>query len=201
MKFIGGHPALDFVNTVSGWSEGTPLEDKLEDFSDLVRWATAVRLLSPDQANGLARLGRNHPRQSFYALARARSLRLALYRILNCLLETENPKPADLELLQKELRIARQHQALEAAGRALVWSWGKRTELDSVLWRISQSAADLLTSNEIVRLRRCAGETCRWMFLDTSRNHSRQWCDMKDCGNLAKIRRFRARQAQLPGTR
>jgi predicted RNA-binding Zn ribbon-like protein len=34
------------------------------------------------------------------------------------------------------------------------------------------------------------------MFLDTSRNRSRHWCDMKDCGNRAKVSRFRQRQQQ-----
>ena len=30
---------------------------------------------------------------------------------------------------------------------------------------------------------------CAWLFLDTSRNHSRRYCSMKDCGNRAKQRR------------
>jgi predicted RNA-binding Zn ribbon-like protein len=46
------------------------------------------------------------------------------------------------------------------------------------------------------RVRQCGGENCGWLFLDTSRNRSRQWCDMRDCGNLAKVRRFRQRRQE-----
>ncbi|MGI8786895.1 MAG: CGNR zinc finger domain-containing protein [Pyrinomonadaceae bacterium] len=63
-----------------------------------------------------------------------------------------------------------------------------------MLWRISESAAAVLTTGDLTRVRQCGGDCC-WMFLDTSRNRSRQWCDMKDCGNLAKVRRFRRKNS------
>src|SRR5207302_22567 len=65
--------------------------------------------------------------------------------------------------------------------------------LDRMLWPVIRSAADLLVSGEAQRVRRCASETCDWLFLDTSRNHSRRWCDMSGCGNRAKARRHYAR--------
>lgn len=64
-------------------------------------------------------------------------------------------------------------------------------ELDLGLprWPIVYSAAKLLASSGLDRVRQCAGDDCGWLFLDTSRNHSRRWCDMADCGNRAKARR------------
>ena len=127
----------------------------------------------------------------------------ALRRVLHCLfmsyLGNRNPAAADLKAFEDELRIARRHQILSATGRGFLWTWDQRPALDSVLWRVSQSTADLLVSPNLARLRRCAGENCGWMFLDATRNHSRQWCDMRDCGNLAKVRRFRVRQAGVCG--
>jgi predicted RNA-binding Zn ribbon-like protein len=41
-------------------------------------------------------------------------------------------------------------------------------------------------------LRECGNPECRWLFLDTSKNHTRRWCDMKICGNRMKARRFKA---------
>jgi len=196
MKFIGGHAALDFVNTVGGWAGDSPIEDKLEHFGDLIRWATSAQILGASDASRLAILARRHRGQASQLIERARALRRVLYRMFNCFLENENPRQADLDILRKELRVAREHQTLKATRRAFIWVWDTRPVLESLLWRISQSAGDLLTSGQLARLRRCAGETCRWMFLDTTRNHSRHWCDMKDCGNLAKVRRFRARQAR-----
>lgn len=201
MKFIGGHPALDFVNTVGGWSSGRPREDKFETFGDLIRWAKLASALSAADAVSSARLARDDARQAANVLALARALRRVLHGIFNCVLENRKPRAADVKFLQDELRIARQHQRLAAASRGFLWTWDERPALDSILWRVSQVAADLLTSQDLARVRRCAGENCGWMFLDTTRNHSRHWCDMKDCGNLAKVRRFRERQAGVGGQR
>jgi predicted RNA-binding Zn ribbon-like protein len=44
------------------------------------------------------------------------------------------------------------------------------------------------------RFKACRGEDCRWVFVDSSRNSSRRWCDMAGCGNRAKVMSFRRRQ-------
>jgi len=44
------------------------------------------------------------------------------------------------------------------------------------------------------RLRTCANPACDWLFLDESRNHSRQWCSMGSCGSRAKMARYRSRR-------
>jgi len=67
-------------------------------------------------------------------------------------------------------------------------------DLERPLWEIAHSAADLLTSGDQERVKECASTTCEWVFLDKSRNRSRRWCDMSDCGNRAKARRFQARK-------
>jgi predicted RNA-binding Zn ribbon-like protein len=62
-----------------------------------------------------------------------------------------------------------------------------------VRWRVAESASELLTGGSLSRVRRCAGEDCTRLFLDTSRGGRRRWCDMSHCGNVAKVRRFRTR--------
>jgi predicted RNA-binding Zn ribbon-like protein len=80
-------------------------------------------------------------------------------------------------------------------GDGFVWDW---YEVDGVLelpiWIVARSAADLLVSSELERVRECAGEKCDWLFLDASRNQSRRWCDMAACGNRAKAQRNYARR-------
>ncbi len=191
MKFIAGHPALDFVNTVGGWRAETVLDDKLEDFDDLLRWAALAGIAATNKRPAFAR----RPAERARVLARARALRLALHRILDASIRRRTPGPVDMKVVEIELTEAQRHRKLTATRPGFAWVWDTRPALDSVLWRISQSAADLLTSPDLARVRRCAGESCGWMFLDRTRNHSRHWCDMKDCGNLAKVRRFRSRQA------
>jgi predicted RNA-binding Zn ribbon-like protein len=189
VKFVGGILCLDFVNTVGGWRSGRVLEDKLQTYADLIRWAELAGM-------EIARPSSAEPRQAAKVLGRALALRLAIHRLLNRLLDQRNPSLADLSVLKTELAIARKHQELSVERGKFRWAWDDGKALDSVLWRVSQSAADLLTSPILARVRRCPGENCGWIFLDRTRNHSRNWCDMKDCGNLAKVRRFRKRNAE-----
>ena len=186
MKFIAGLPCLDFVNTVGGWQQGRVIDDKLETYPDLARWAKLADMQ-------IATPARPNQREAAKVLTRARALRYALHRILNNAIENRPPTRADLAVLSAELARAREQQELAAEHGRFLWKWDETPALDAVLWRVSQSAAGLLTSPDLARLRRCAGQNCGWMFLDTTRNRSRHWCDMKDCGNLAKVRRFRER--------
>jgi hypothetical protein len=46
------------------------------------------------------------------------------------------------------------------------------------------------------RVKACRGPDCGWVFVDRSRNGSRRWCQMSECGNRAKAAAFRARARQ-----
>ncbi|MBC7930364.1 MAG: CGNR zinc finger domain-containing protein [Rubrivivax sp.] len=202
-KLVGGSPSLDFVNTVGGWA-GDPenklvrdavLREKLSGYPDLVAWGRQAGLLADKEAKRLLRLADEEAGAAGVVFKRGLKLRETIYRLFKSVVDNRRPDPADLEQLNEELLIARGHEKLAYAGGALEWSWNDRAEaLDCVLWPLALSAAELLTSGELSRVRQCGGEQCGWLFLDTSRNRSRQWCDMKDCGNLAKVRRFRQRQ-------
>ncbi|HSH12932.1 MAG TPA: CGNR zinc finger domain-containing protein, partial [Desulfurivibrionaceae bacterium] len=74
------------------------------------------------------------------------------------------------------------------------WGWSDAGGLRRLLWPIVRSAAELLTSEKLERVGQCAGDSCGWLFLDTSRNRSRRWCEMEHCGNRAKARRHYRRQ-------
>jgi predicted RNA-binding Zn ribbon-like protein len=79
-------------------------------------------------------------------------------------------------------------------GFRLAWP-GDHLQLDFVLWPIIRSASDLLSSEELDSIRECDADTCRWLFVDRSKNHSRRWCDMRICGNRIKAQKFYRRQA------
>jgi predicted RNA-binding Zn ribbon-like protein len=72
-------------------------------------------------------------------------------------------------------------------------TWPEAEDLHAVLWPIAHAAVDLLTSAELSHVKHCAG--CPWLFLDRSKNASRRWCAMNDCGTHAKIRRYVARRS------
>lgn len=175
MKFVGGRLCLDFVNTVGARLGNEPLRDKLVSYADLAKWSGLAGLPAPRGAGSGATV-----------FKRALALREALYRIFN----SRKPGGTDMQILQRELSIARSHERLS---KRLVWTWDQPRAPERMLWEVARSAAELLTSEDRHKIRRCAGDECGWLFLDTSRNHSRQWCVMRDCGNRAKVRRFRER--------
>jgi predicted RNA-binding Zn ribbon-like protein len=83
--------------------------------------------------------------------------------------------------------------ALEDGRQGARWSWPADEDLAVMLHPIASAAADLLVSPELLLVKRCA--RCPWLFLDRSKNHSRRWCDMNDCGRAQKIERYVARRA------
>jgi predicted RNA-binding Zn ribbon-like protein len=206
-KFIGGLLCLDFVNTVEGrshtqstresWTDHYRIHrDKLTSYFDLVSWCQQEEtdLLTAKDARELRHLAKSHSRGAQAVFQRAIKLREALYEILKSVVEDRKPNPAAIEELNKELKRARSNEKLVFSSATFEPRWETMgRSLDSLLWPLVRSAAELLT-DDLSRLRQCGGEECGWFFLDTSRNRSRHWCDMKDCGNLAKVRRFRERQ-------
>jgi predicted RNA-binding Zn ribbon-like protein len=169
--------------------------EKLVEYEDLAAWGWHAGLLTEAQARSLAREARKRERAAAAALERARALREAIYRICKAVIDGRPARAADLDILNKEIDVARQHERLVGREGAFTWEWDDaRSTLDCVLWHVADSAAGLLTSGDLARLRECGGENCGWLFEDTSRNRTRQWCVMQDCGNLAKVRRFRSRK-------
>jgi predicted RNA-binding Zn ribbon-like protein len=202
-KLVGSEPSLDFVNTV-GYRKSNPVAklsrdyadlfecEYLENYADLVSWSRQAKLLTESEAKRLLLYAKNRSLQAEKIYERALVLREVLYRLFKCAMKDWKPETSDLEKLNQELSIANKHEAIDYYHSRFGWKWKVANEsLDYMLWRVTQSAAEVLTSADLTRLRQCSGNNCGWMFLDTSRNRSRQWCDMKDCGNLAKVRRFR----------
>ena len=168
-RMLGGTLCLDFINTVGGREETkggyVVARERLEKPEHLREWAAAAGLKGKDTPD----------------LRHAIRFREALYRIF----QSRRPDADDLAALNREIAAER---ITFKNGRFIV------DPDDSLLATIARDAVRLLTSEELARVRQCGGESCGWLFLDTSRNRSRQWCDMRDCGNLAKVRRFRERQ-------
>jgi predicted RNA-binding Zn ribbon-like protein len=199
LSLIGGRLCLDFLNSVgarriSQSGEITIRDEKLSDYLDLLAWGRHAGALTNADAEPLTHKSSRHPKEAAGVFHRAIRLREAVYQICDAKLSHKQTKEADLLVLNEELRLARGAEQLVIEKAGFDWQWSTPdSALDRVLWPITRSAAELLTQDDLARLRQCSGEDCGWIFLDTSRNGGRRWCDMRDCGNLAKVRRFRDR--------
>jgi predicted RNA-binding Zn ribbon-like protein len=205
MKLVGGRLCLDFINTVDGRksdSNSQLLGDKLGEYSDLVEWSRHSGIVTATEAERLIQAGKRNARAAKDVLDRAIALREALYRIFKAIMAGRRPQKADLETVNDELLEARTNERLTHGTHGFTWEWaGSEAALDRMLWAIAHSGAEFLTTGDLSRLRECGAEECGWLFEDTSKNRSRQWCDMQDCGNLAKVRRYRTRLRSSNKTR
>lgn len=195
----GGHPALDFVNSLDNRFGGKDQVEGLESFGDVVRFAREMGLLDSAQATQVLRAVT--PEAAARALRAGRALREALAETLYAVVDERPPPAAGLETLERYLRVADRHRALrwqpDAGERtALVWCWrSNERKAELPVWAIALAARELMLSPDMKRLRACEVDTCRWLFLDTSRNHTRRWCKMKVCGNRVKARRYQIRHS------
>jgi predicted RNA-binding Zn ribbon-like protein len=191
-EFSAGALCLDFVNTLA--DRPRCREEKLGEFTDLLGWAAAAEVVDATELASLRRRAAKQPGRAQKAFRDAIELREGLYRIFSGLAAGEATPPDELAALNVALREALPHLRLGERGDGVRWHWaGPAARLDRILWPVTRSAAELLTSADVCHLRECASDRCSWVFIDNSRTRRRRWCDMKTCGNRAKARRHYAR--------
>ena len=199
-ELMGGRLALDFTNTVSGKRLVAPIE-RLNAYPDLVSWGRQVGALDAAQARRLLSEADRDPDAAARALREAIDFREALFRAFRAVAEGAPPAAEDLDHLSRVLQRGRSRERLVCRGAACALGWPEDdASLDRMLWPVARSASDILTTGLASRVRLCeatATDGCGWLFLDETRNRSRRWCSMRDCGNRAKARRhYRRRRAE-----
>jgi predicted RNA-binding Zn ribbon-like protein len=176
LPIVAGHLALDFANTVDD-PLGPARHDHLATYDDLVRWSVRVGTVRADQS----------PPPSPATLRKAHALRDTLNDVFAAVVTGGEVRwPA----LRPYVAEAIDHASLSETYEL---TWSDVSEPRAMLWPVAHAAAELLTGPDVHRVKQCAG--CPWLFLDRSRNGSRRWCAMNDCGTNEKIRRYVARRA------
>ncbi len=193
LNLKSGRLCLDFANTAD-WHASDQPEERLNSYADLVAWAKGVGILTEGQQQ-LVSAAMNQAAEAADVLAQAVELREAIFRIFSAVSVGTSPTATDLTILNQALSAALGRLQLVSTPTGFGWEWNAGGDsLDQMLWPVAQSASDLLTSEELNRVGQCADERCGWLFMDMSRNRSRRWCDMGDCGNRAKARRHYQRK-------
>jgi predicted RNA-binding Zn ribbon-like protein len=179
LPIVTGHLALDFANTVDD-PDGPNEYDHIGTYAGLVHWAVRVDILHAAKAQELYEHGSP-------SLRAAHALRHVLIEVFGGITAGQPGADEHWAGLRPFVTDSYRHSDLVPAGKSYVMRWPDDRP-DAVLWPVARAAADLLTAPELGRLKRCAG--CPWVFLDRSRNGSRRWCSMDDCGTHAKMQRY-----------
>jgi predicted RNA-binding Zn ribbon-like protein len=187
MRLVGGNLALDFVNTRTGPPVGPATDDVLTGYDELVGWAAYAGALTPSEAVAMTAAARRDADGAVAAFRRALRLRDDLDDIFRALATHQQPTPDALLRLRDDAAEAIGHARLERR-ESFAWSWQDDRTPARPLWPVVHSALQLLTAGELDRIKRCGG--CSFVFIDESKNRSRRWCSMDDCGTAEKVRRY-----------
>src|SRR6266700_3702235 len=175
---IGGDPALDFVNTVTGRDQSP--RDWLDSYPRLLEWAAFVHLL---------------PKR----VLRAMVLREALFELVTRIVSRRAPTKSALALLREHwITGIKAHELRFGGGRVLIDLRNDPIDFDLIASTVAYRMVQHVLPLPMNRLRICQGPNCSWVFIDSSKAGRRRWCDMAVCGNAAKFRRFHARSRQRP---
>jgi predicted RNA-binding Zn ribbon-like protein len=185
-ELIGGHVALDLVNTVSWRLDPARTVDRLGDPDALVGWVVAAGLSTDAEAHRLSAAAGDDAAAAA-VLDRVRRLRESAYRLLRPIALGSPVEQADVEHMQRAVTRALAHARV---GNVVPWRWevdvrgpgDLATALTLEVWR-------LLQFEDLTRLRECRDRDCGWLFLDRTKNASRTWCSSADCGNRRRARR------------
>jgi predicted RNA-binding Zn ribbon-like protein len=190
LELVGGRLCLDFANTVSTRIEALCCE-YLTSYRELVAWGQHVDILTDAAAQALSLEAACHPELAAAALGRAIAVRETIYRIFSASADGQRPESVDVSALNATLKEALSRLQVSPTAGGFGWTWVvNENDLDRILWPVVHSAADLLTSDDLGRVRQCEREGCDWIFVDLSKNHSRRWCSMNLCGSRVKSQRY-----------
>jgi predicted RNA-binding Zn ribbon-like protein len=193
---IGGDPALDFVNTVTGRDQSP--RDWLDSYDRLVDWAAMAELFPPNALQMLAKRAKKNPVEATQALERAKDLREQLFALLANTIDRKPPSDEALASLRTQWLAGTESIELRFVGGRIVKQFHEKMDFDSIAKMIAYHLVEEVMSAPIERLRMCQGTNCSWLFIDSSKAGRRRWCDMAVCGNAAKARRFYKRSGGDP---
>jgi predicted RNA-binding Zn ribbon-like protein len=205
-EFLGEALCLDFLNTLhdagARKTGGDPGEELSSD-ADLAAWAAQAGILSGGEAARLQARDLRHdvplklPGKKAASLRdAARALREVLRQMFQRAARGGKVAPRDVETLNRLLQCFPASGRIERSNGDWTMNWQSQAGgAEKMFYAIVKSAADLVATGRWRAVRECASDDCSWMFLDTSKNHSRRWCEMARCGNRDKVHRFRARKS------
>jgi predicted RNA-binding Zn ribbon-like protein len=200
LRIVGGDPALDFVNTRAGPRHGPADTEWLSSYQDFAAWTRRAGLASASDASadpsGTPTDSAADP-AAMAAFARIQACRDDMYEAFLALADGTAPPDPALRRIQLAYLEALAHGQLAGHADGCTWTWdsgsGPLALLDP-LWPIVAAAVKLLTSGPAGQIKPC--QACRFMFIDNSKNGSRRWCSMDDCGKAAKIARYLQRRSE-----
>jgi hypothetical protein len=173
LQLDGGCPVFDFTNTISNRNDPDYF-DYLLEYDDFIQWINKIGLLPKGKIDAITAFSKSHSRKSVTILQEVINAREVMFRLFSSL---------------SNMRID--------VGRTEVttsFTVSEKTILKEPLYLLVKNAFDILSTQSFERIKECP--TCKWLFLDTTKNGKRRWCNMQVCGSNDKARRYYHRKKE-----
>jgi predicted RNA-binding Zn ribbon-like protein len=188
-KLIGGEISLDFVNTIS-WPGTAREHDWLDRPGNFIKWALAINIINQQKVNQLNAHSQSH---LIKELDKVHQVRSNLTNVLKPLAFDALPSTAAIEQLNVMAHQICTSRLIDQ--KSYQWIWNSPMSLTDVLAPVIWNATHILTDVAHTRIGYCP--SCEWLFYDTTRNRSRRWCDMEDCGSRHKSLNYYRRKKSV----
>ncbi len=195
LQLDGGCPVFDFTNTISNRNDPDYF-DYLTKYDDFVDWINKIKLLPKGKMDAIAAFSKSHTRKSADTLRQIIEVREVVFKLFSSLAQQQKADRETVDAFNGFFSEALSNMRVEVGRKEVATSFfvSEKTILKEPLYILVKNAFDILSTQSFDRIKECP--TCRWLFLDTTKNGKRRWCNMQVCGSNDKARRYYHRKKE-----
>lgn len=189
LQLDGGCPVFDFTNTISNRNDPDYF-DYLTTYDDFIQWTDKIGLLPKGKLQAIVAFSKRHARKSADTMKMVIETREVIFKLFSSLARHRKADREALDALNGFLSEALSNMCIEIGRAEVATSFrvSDKTILKEPLYVLIKNAFDILSTQSFERIKECP--TCKWLFLDTTKNGKRRWCNMQVCGSNDKARRY-----------
>ncbi|MBN2986687.1 hypothetical protein BFW88_09565 [Pseudomonas fluorescens] len=198
IRLIGGTRVLDFINTTNGRRPGSALkvmEERLTSFQFFFEWALHASLICAQEFEAYKPMVFEASMSYQPDLEALIAFRECLYAAFYPLSLGQVAPDQALQRINLTFQQGVAWRVLRSVDGVPGWAWkscASSHELTAMLiGRLAIEATQLLVSGNLRELKSCTATDCDWLFLDSSKNKLRKWCQMSVCGSREKLSRLK----------
>ncbi len=186
----------NFVNTLYSWT-GADRYDFFQNYEAFIKWCEKLDIPDKRFMRSLLEHANKNPDEATRAIQKIRKSRLALHDIISAIANSDKKEiSAALSGANNFVTDSLSHVQFEfAKNKFNIVFPNESLNLISPLWTIGKSLYELMTEDDLTRIRECPG--CGWVFYDETKNGKRRWCNPLNCGTKDKMDRYRSRKMDM----
>ncbi len=185
LSLDGGSLIFDFINTTSSWVDNDRY-DYISDYNKFISWSKKVALLSTQTLSKLMRRAEDQPEAAEKVMGKIARARDVAFHFFSAMIRGEVQPPGVLRDFNKLISQSLSSYSFDPTCNCICLI--TYDDLSSPLNLVFADAYEVLKYHPRERIKMCS--SCGWIFLDTTKNGKRKWCNSLTCGSVDKSKRY-----------